>query len=76
MNPRHLARTLSPHEHKLFTEIFCRVKIGIHALELLHIELEDDFHTLYELTGDPIFQRAYENLHSVPHPLVHHGLPQ
>jgi len=69
-------RTLSPHEHKLFTEIFTRVRLGIRALEMLHVELEDDFHTLYRLTGDPVFQRAYENLHSVLRPIVHQGLPQ
>ena len=71
-----ITKTLTPHQHKLLTEILTRVRLGVRALELLHIELEDDFHTLYELTGDPIFKRAYENLHSVPHPLVHQGLPQ
>jgi hypothetical protein len=43
---------------------------------MLHVELEDDFRTLYDLTGDPVFQRAYDTLHSVPHPLVHQGLSQ
>ena len=76
MIARHLARTLSPHEHKLFTEIFCRVKIGVHALELLHIELEDDFAKLYDLTGNPVFLRASQTLHSAPHPLTHQGIHQ
>jgi hypothetical protein len=76
VNTAQLTRTLSPHEHELFTEIFTRVKLGIQALEMLHIELEDDFHTLYRLTGDPVFQRACDTLHSVPHPLIHQGIPQ
>jgi hypothetical protein len=71
-----ITRHLTPHEHKLFTEIFCRVKLGVLALEMLHVELEDDFRTLYDLTGDPVFRQAYENLHSVPHPIVHQGFPQ
>jgi len=69
-----LTRTLSPHEHKLFTEK--RVRLGMRALELLHVELEDDFRTLYDLTGDETFKRAFDNLHSVPRPIVHQGLSQ
>jgi hypothetical protein len=71
-----MTKTLSPHEHKLFTEIFCRVRLGVYALELLHVELEDDFHKLYDLTGDETFRRAFENLHSVPRPIVRQGFPQ
>jgi hypothetical protein len=69
--PRHL----SPHEHKLFTEILTRVRLGVTALEMLHGALEEDFATLYQLTGNPVFERARDTLHSTPHPL-HHGFPQ
>jgi hypothetical protein len=71
-----IPKRLTPHEHKLYSEILTRVRLGVHALEMLHVELEDDFAQLYRLTGNPVFQRAYENLHSVPHPLVHQGFPQ
>jgi hypothetical protein len=71
-----ITRHLTPHEHKLFTEIFCRVRLGVYALEMFHIELEDDFHKLYDLTGNPVFKRASETLHSAPHPLIHQGISQ
>ena len=64
-------KTLSFHQHKLCTEILTRVRLGVRALELLHVELEDDFATLYDLTGHPAFKRASETLHSTPHPLMH-----
>jgi len=35
-----IPKTLSPHEHKLFTEILTRVRLGIRAVELLHVSLE------------------------------------
>jgi len=77
-------KTLSPHQHKLCTEILTRVRLGVRALELLHIELEDDFATLYDLTGHPAFKRASDTLsrqrsdtlHSAPHPILYQGLPQ
>ena len=69
-------KPLTPHQHKLCTEILTRVRLGVRALEMLHIELEDDFHKLYDLTGHPAFKRASETLHSAPHPLLHQGLPQ
>jgi hypothetical protein len=71
-----ITRQLTPHQHKLYSEILCRVRLGVCALEMLHVELEDDFHTLYRLTGNPLFKRASETLHSAPHPLVHQGFPQ
>jgi hypothetical protein len=71
-----LPRTLSPHEHKLFTELFTRVRLSIQTIECLHTQIEHDFQEFYSLTGDETFQRAYENIHSVPHPLIHQGLPQ
>ena len=64
-------RSLTPHQHKLLTEILTRVRLGVRALELLHIELEEDFATLYDLTGNPVFLRASETLHSAPHPFTH-----
>jgi len=69
-------KTLSPHEHKLLTEILTRVRFGVRALEMLHVELEDDFATLYDLTGHPAFARARDTLHSTPHPFMHQGFPQ
>jgi hypothetical protein len=63
-----MAKALSPHEHKLYTEILTRVRLGVRALELLHIELQDDFATLYSLTGDPVFARARDTLNA-PHPI-------
>jgi hypothetical protein len=69
-------RHLTPHEYKLYSEILCRVRLGVTALEMLHYELEDDFAQLYKLTGNPIFLRASETLHSTPHPLFHQGIPQ
>ena len=67
-----ITRHLTPHQHKLLTEILTRVRLGVRALELLHIELEEDFATLYDLTGNPVFRRASDTLHSTPHPLIHH----
>jgi hypothetical protein len=52
------------------------VRLGIQTIEYLHHEPEDAFATLYDLTGDPVFQRAFEDIHAVPHPLIHQGLPQ
>jgi hypothetical protein len=68
-------KTLSPH-HKLATEILTRVRLGVRALEMLHVELEDDFATLYELTGHPAFKRASDTLHSAPHFFLHQGISQ
>jgi hypothetical protein len=70
-----ITKTLSPHEHKLFTKI-TRVRLGVRALELLHVELEADFRMLYDLTGNETFRRACDTLHSAPHPLMHQGFPQ
>jgi len=58
------------------TEHQRRVRLGVRALEMLHVELEDDFETLYRLTGNETFRRASETLHSAPHPLTHQGIPQ
>ena len=71
-----ITKTLTPHQHKLLTEILTRVRLGVRALELLHIELEDDFAKLYDLTGNPVFLRASQTLHSAPHPLTHQGIHQ
>lgn len=62
-----LPRTLTPHQHKLFSELMTRVRLGISGIEQLHVSLEHDFAALYDLTGDPVFQRAFDQLHSVPH---------
>jgi hypothetical protein len=66
-------KTLSPHGHKLFSELLIEVRLGICALESLHSELEHNFAQLYDLIGDETFKRAFETLHSVPHPLLHAG---
>jgi hypothetical protein len=71
-----ITKTLSPHQHKLYSEILTRVRLGVRALELLHIGLEEDFATLYDLTGHQVFARARDALHSAPHPLIHQGIPQ
>jgi hypothetical protein len=71
-----MTKTLSPHEHKLFTESLTRVRLRIREFEMLHFELENDFAALYELTGDETFRRAFDTLYSVQHPILHQGLPQ
>jgi hypothetical protein len=71
-----MTKALSPHEHKLFTELLTRVRLGVQVLELLHSDLEYEFARLYQLTGDEIFRRAFDTLHSAPHPLIHQGIPQ
>jgi hypothetical protein len=71
-----ITRTLTPHDHKLFTELFTRVRLSIETVERLHTSIEHDFAALYDLTGDETFLRAYESIHSVPNPILHQGMPQ
>jgi hypothetical protein len=63
-------KSLTPHEHKLFTELFTRVRLSIEAVVCLHTELEHDFAARYDLTGDETFKQAFDNIHSVQPPIL------
>ena len=61
---------MTPHEHKQFSELFCKAEFGMRVFMELHVELEQIFTELYAISGDPVFRQCYETLHSTPRPLL------
>jgi hypothetical protein len=52
------------------------VRFRIDLVERTHVKLEHEFEELYALTGDSVFKRAYETIHSVQHPVINQEILQ